>query len=728
MKNKSLLFVILFVVVPLSTAFSEQTLTYDETDNTVVISYDSLNRITQKNSSTDNINYSYDSQVQGLLDSIAFGNSTYAYRYDDKYRVIVERRIIDGTIFSKLYYYDSSDRLVKEVFASGEELDYYYDSQGKLTKIKGFVNNTKYTAFGMPLNRTYANSKSTTYTYFADNARLNQIKTDSTQDLNYTYDNVGNIKEIQDSANNRSYRMSYDHLDRLTNVSINEYKWVYSFDSLGNILKIVRNFSTTTSFKMDGSLAHAPQKVIVTPSGTDVYKDLTLNTSNKTKIVEFYLINEKNGSLTNGSWMASFGDSTQILSNISFNLSQNENLFVVIEHNYSRGGNYLVNLSGRTGTTLNDYEYFNMLFGALAQGISILKQNATNIVTEFTAYNSINQLSQNWGWQCNNGVVSNVSFNMSANENIFIVMEHNFSLSNGSLVCSVNSSDGNQSLTMPLSYSGIAITNYNSTKTDADSVLVKFGVTNYFTTQNINWNITTDGKVYRSTSPITLQQGESTWISQEVNYSGSGLKEIRLSTGSGNFSDTYAEYYYVDWLEIGQFYATIKNATARIFDFIIYNENDLNTTTKWNSSVPILENTTWLDGEESLIVVIEEDFGQGNKQVNIKVFNGTLQDDRLLDIFKIRQIEISQFQTMHQEPSRTVVASTIKNNINPLNISWSLDNSQSLITPNQTIELNTSEQVIVVVESSFNSEGIYPLTFGINSSSYNDNATGVAIS
>ena len=34
--------------------------------------------------------------------------------------------------------------------------------------------------------------------------------------------------------------MSYDNLDRLTNVSINSLSWVYSYDAIGNILKIVR--------------------------------------------------------------------------------------------------------------------------------------------------------------------------------------------------------------------------------------------------------------------------------------------------------------------------------------------------------------------------------------------------------------------------------------------------------------------------------------------------------
>ena len=142
----------------------------------------------------------------------------------------------------------------------------------------------------------------------------------------------------------------------------------------------------------------------------------------------------------------------------------------------------------------------------------------------------------------------------------------------------------------------------------------------------------------------------------------------------------------------------------------------------------IIQNVTNLLGNESLLVVIEEDYGQGNKQVSVKVFNGTIQDNNLLDIFKIRQIEISQFQTMHQSDRVAVVSSIVKNNMRPLNLSWRLNTSESFASSSQNVELSTGEQAIVVIESSFNNTGIYPLSFQINSSTYNDNATGVTIS
>jgi len=83
---------------------------------------------------------------------------------------------------------------------------------------------------------------------------------------------------------------------------------------------------------------------------------------------------------------------------------------------------------------------------------------------------------------------------------------------------------------------------------------------------------------------------------------------------------------------------------------------------------------------------------------------------------------------LHENASRAVVGAFVVNNIQTRNISWQLNNSQQLIISSQNLELNTSQQAIVIVESNFSSSGIYPLTFSINSSTLNDNATGVTVS
>jgi len=702
----------------------------DNIGNGILMSYDSLNRIHQKNASSVNYTFNYDEQYQGTLSSINFSNFTFSYEYDERLRVLKETIMEGGTdSYETGLTYDSMDRIIEKILPSNEELEFYYNEQGKLNKIRGYINQTNYNAFGNPLNRSYFNAKITTFDYYSDNARLKQIKTDTVQNLNYSYDDVGNVVSINDSANNRYYAMSYDNLDRLTNVSINAYKWVYSYDPLGNILKIVRNFSTTTSFKFDSGLAHAPSKVIDIDTGVDVYRDKNYNNSNKTKIFELYLVNEKNNSLTYVNWTAEFGDGTVINSTKEFNLSKDENVLVLIEHNYTKGSDYRINFTSKTNSTVNDYETLKLIFGAVAQRLDIIKQNATLIISEFYVENTINELSQNWGWNCSNGIQSTVPFNMSGSKGLFVIMEHNYSLDVNSLDCEVNSSDGNQSFSIPLTYDGIEISEYNSSKLDTDSIQIKFKIKNYFTMQDVNWNITVGNEFYESAAPITLTQGEETTISQQIDFTNGGLKKIYVQIGGEhNFTYNYTEYYFINWLNIDGFINVIKNGTARVFDFLVSNKNTLNTTALWNISDPGLENTTSLNDSELLIVVIEEDYSQGKKEPTIKIFNQTAYETKLIDIFTIKQIGIDEFNTLYENSSWAISSALITNNIEPLNLSWQLNNSQELITSINNTELATNQQALIVVESNFSEDGVYPLKFKINSSNLNDNESGVAVS
>src|SRR3989344_4363458 len=212
-KNKlfrNLIIMAFFVVLIGQSNGQGYSLIYDANLNLIKISHDNLNRTLQISTSSEITNYSYDAQYQGTLTNISFGNSSYKYIYDDKLRVIEEKRIIDGIEFNKKYYYDSNDRLVKEILSSGQEIDYYYNQQNKIDKIKNITDQTGYNAFGNPLNRTYFNTVLTSFTYQTDNYRLKQIKTivdvpgsqaRLMQQLNYTYDNVGNIARINDSSN-----------------------------------------------------------------------------------------------------------------------------------------------------------------------------------------------------------------------------------------------------------------------------------------------------------------------------------------------------------------------------------------------------------------------------------------------------------------------------------------------------------------------------------------------
>jgi hypothetical protein len=66
----------------------------------------------------------------------------------------------------------------------------------------------------------------------------------------------------------------------------------------------------------------------------------------------------------------------------------------------------------------------------------------------------------------------------------------------------------------------------------------------------------------------------------------------------------------------------------------------------------VVENTVNLTQNESLLVIIEEDYSQGKKEVTVELYNQSKLEDSIIEIFTIKQIGINEFQVMHQEDKR----------------------------------------------------------------------------
>ena len=107
-------------------------------------------------------------------------------------------------------------------------------------------------------------------------------------------------------------------------------------------------------------------------------------------------------------------------------------------------------------------------------------------------------------WNCSNGVSSSIPFNMSPNDDMFVIMGHNYSMSTANLSCTIASADENQSIIVPLTYNGIKIENYYRSLTGTSTILFKFNIRNYFNTLRVNWNISADNKFYQSPSSISI--------------------------------------------------------------------------------------------------------------------------------------------------------------------------------------------------------------------------------
>lgn len=257
----------------------------DNKGNSVVMSYDEVGRMVKEESSEGTTTYSYDQGTIGMLSSIKTPHIIKNYKYDERLRVVEEEKIIDGTSFKTISSYDSADRIRSTTLPNGEKIEYGYKKGGSLNSVSGIISSTYYNEFGRAKTKNFANGLTAEMIYNSENSKLEGIKVSGKQELNYDYDNVGNIVKITDAVHNKVDEYEYDDLDRLTKAtrtkdSAKEFEISYTYDSIGNMLKVLSNlYNMVFEYKV-----HAPVTLEMDKSCTS-NDDCSYGTCNQGKCV-----------------------------------------------------------------------------------------------------------------------------------------------------------------------------------------------------------------------------------------------------------------------------------------------------------------------------------------------------------------------------------------------------------------------------------------------------------
>lgn len=194
-----------------------------------------------------NVHYEYagagNGNNTGKLIAQSDGTGEQEFSYGNMGELIYNRRAVVGPniptrVFNTYFTYDSWNRINQITYPDGENVTYSYDLGGNVNKISGFVNENTYdyvkqidyNSFGQRNYIRYGNDTETFYSYLETSRRLKTLyaKTSSDEsflDNVYTYDKVGNITQLVNSAasnNNNSmggtfsHTYAYDNLNRLT--------------------------------------------------------------------------------------------------------------------------------------------------------------------------------------------------------------------------------------------------------------------------------------------------------------------------------------------------------------------------------------------------------------------------------------------------------------------------------------------------------------------------------
>lgn len=260
--------------VPSDTTFGVWTFAYDNVGNlthrtnpknqVVRFDYDALNRIGKEDflaQSGVEVNYVYDNCPDGIGRLCSDSNSsvTRTREYNPLGQVKKETATIFALNYETRYEFDWQGNLTLLTSPDNSQIKYEYNQAGLPEKIlhkestsanfANLVTDFDYAPTQNISEISYASGARTINTY--DSTEFYRIRRKLTnngigqniQDLNYTFDAVGNVKKIVDNSDlntRKTLTYAYDDLHRLTWASATKavggglYNQQYSYDALGN--------------------------------------------------------------------------------------------------------------------------------------------------------------------------------------------------------------------------------------------------------------------------------------------------------------------------------------------------------------------------------------------------------------------------------------------------------------------------------------------------------------
>ncbi|MBU0757716.1 MAG: hypothetical protein KKF44_06615, partial [Nanoarchaeota archaeon] len=492
-------------------------------------------------------------------------------------------------------------------------------------------------------------------------------------------------------------------------------RYVYSFNELGNMMKIVTN-NESKKFVYNGNQIHAPSQIIQGSAGIDIYKPNVLDSGNKNKTIEFFLVNDDDDSLTGVNYSIDFGDGK---STNDSDLNVTSSIMMFIEHDYDSGGEYEVEITA-SSDGISDEEILDIQFGINAERLQLLYSLVGNSVFEFIINNDLDETAYDVNWNCSEGISSAYGANLTGDQSLLDYLQHQYtSAGDKTFTCDVISDDGTDSLTEEFTVRGLEIENYDVLMQDISRRIVSFDLANYFDEAEANLSVNAEMQ------NLSIGSNERIMSFVEVNYSEDGTKTLLVEFETIGDSDIYTDTFTLEGASIENYQRTPVNYTTQVIAFDVVNnwhDGEVN----WSIEPIGISDSTNLSNNARVLVIIEENYtSYGEKTVSVTAKASTV-TDLITDYFVLTPIEILNFLTLAEGQSSTVFEILVKNNMPQIeDISYTINDGVDDIVGTDLI--NISDETFIFVETEYADEGIHRTLAVINSTNYDDNETGVVI-
>ena len=226
----------------------------DALSQTTTYTYDALNRaLTQTYTGGGSVTWLYDTGTYsiGHLSKMTDLAGTTSYTWDQHGRIKTKKQVTGTVTLTATYGYDIYGRLASLIYPSTTELDFAYDSSGRVNATGtavGIVSAVTYFPFGPAKNWNNGSGTTMARTFDLDGRMtgitLGSTTTPTINSQTLTYDNGSRITQLVETGlSNKTY--TYDNDDRLTKFFNGTATTSWAYDVNGNRLSSTLSGTTT---------------------------------------------------------------------------------------------------------------------------------------------------------------------------------------------------------------------------------------------------------------------------------------------------------------------------------------------------------------------------------------------------------------------------------------------------------------------------------------------------
>ncbi len=381
-----------------------------------------------------------------------------------------------------------------------------------------------------------------------------------------------------------------------------------------------------------------------------------LDTRSKNRTFEFFLVNDKNSSTSNVNWSIDFG-SEDAASNIPITL--NSNVMVIVQNNYSNGGDH--NFTVEAGSPgIRDQESDLLKFGVRAKRLDRIYSSGSEQLFEFEVKNDLDQQVNSVSWNCSDGISSLYVANLSNNQSLYDYISHNYTTPGiKTFACTASSPDGNETQSLTFKVKGLEVEKYDVLVKNASRQVLSFNAHNYFNDLSANISLFGDASVF--SKQVNLTKDEQVMVFSEINYSSDGQKEASISLQSPLQNTSYVNDFTERGVSIENYQRTGDNSTTQVLLFDVKNNWDPGNV-QWNVSDIGINQVTSLNTSEKLMVFVQNNYTQGDKQAVIQAQTSSFVD-KITDFFSVRPLQLKSFQTLFESSSSAISEMVVKNTV-----------------------------------------------------------------